>query len=65
MQRLIKLHQFILNILSSNKIRRIIECHNYCYFVKIDNTNLDLVKVNAYAKFAQIPSIPSQNIEGR
>ena len=28
-----------------------------------NNPNLDLVKVNAYAKFDQIPSICSQDIE--
>ena len=29
----------------------------------LNNPNPDLVKVNAYAKFDQIPSIPSQGIE--
>ena len=28
-----------------------------------NNPNLDVVKVNAYAKFDQIPSISSQDIE--
>ena len=28
-----------------------------------NNPNLDLVSINAYAKFGQIPSICSQNIE--
>ena len=30
-----------------------------------NNPNIDLVKVNANAKFDQIPLIQSQNIEGK
>ena len=30
-----------------------------------NNPNLDLVKINAYAKFGLIPSIRSQDIEGK
>ena len=34
-----------------------------CEKLTHNNPNLDQVKVNAYTKFDQIPSIPSQDIE--
>ena len=51
--------------MSENEILTITKGHNS--FVKWrkwtrNNFNLDLVKVNAYAKFDQIPSIRSQDI---
>ena len=66
MQNLIKFHRFIHNILSGNEILTITKGHN-C-FVNLgklthNNPNLDLVMVIAYAKFDQIPSICSHDIE--
>ena len=66
LQNLFKFHQFVHKILSKNEILTITKGHNFvlnlqnwtCY-----NPNLDVVKVNAYAKFDHIPSILSQDIE--
>ena len=66
MQNLAKFHQFILKILSGNKILISIKGHNSVknlWKLKCNNPNLDLVNINAYAKFGQIPSIRSQDIE--
>ena len=66
MQNLIKFCQFVYKILSGNEILTIIKGHNSIENVQKlmgNNPNLDLVKVNAYAKFDQIPSIRSQDIE--
>ena len=66
MQTLVEFHKVDLKILSGNEILTIIKDNNT--FVNrqkltLNSTNLDLVKVNAYAKFNQIPSIRSQDIE--
>ena len=66
MQNLIKFHQFVHKILSRNEIFTITNGHNCVVNLQkltYNNPNLDLVKVNAYAKFDQIPSICSQDIE--
>ena len=66
MQNLDKFHQFVLKILSGNEIRTSIKGHNSVInFQKLtlNNPNLDLVNINAYAKFGQIPFIRSQDIE--
>ena len=53
-------------ILSGNKILRIIKSHNSVVNLQklmCNNTNLDLVNINAYAKLYQIPSTCSLDIE--
>ena len=64
MQNLVTFHQieFVLNILSENEILTSIKGHNYVInLLKMthNDPNLDLVNINAYAKFGQIPSIRS------
>ena len=62
MQNLIELILFFHKILRENEILTIIK--GLSVFKICENWhNLDLVKVNAYAKFYQIPSICSQDIE--
>ena len=66
MQKLIKLHLFIHKLLSGNKILTITKGHNSVvnlWKLTCNNPTLDLVKVNAYAKVYQMPSIRSQEIE--
>ena len=66
MQNLVYFYQFVLKILSGNEILTIIKGYNSVVNLpKLthNNPNLDLVIVNAYAKFDQIPSIPSEDIE--
>ena len=66
MQNLIKSHWFAQKIWSRNEILTIIEGHNSVVNLRKfrrNNPNLDLVKVNVYAKFDQIPSIRSEVIE--
>ena len=61
-----KFCQFVLKILSGNKILAKIKGHNSGTFVQImlcDNPNVDLVNMNAYIKFGEILSISSQDIE--
>ena len=59
-ETLIKLHQFVHKILSSNEILTTAKDRNYVVNLRkmtCNNTNLDLVKVNAYAnliKFHQL-----------
>ena len=64
MQNLVKFHRFVLNILSGHKILTPIKDHSSVIHLRkltCNNPNLDLV--NAYAKFGQIPSIRSQDID--
>ena len=66
MQNLIKFHQFVNRILSGNEILTITKGHNTVVnFRKLTclNPNLDLVKVNTYAKIDPIPSIRLLDIE--
>ena len=66
MKTLIKFNQFVHKILSANEILTITKGHNHVVNMRKlphNNLNLDLVKVNAYANFGQIPSILSQGIE--
>ena len=66
MQNLVLFHQFVLKILRGNEILMIIKSHNSVADIQTltrNNPKLDLVKVNACAKFDQIPSICSQDIE--
>ena len=66
MQNLINFGQFIQKIFSGNKILSITKGHNcVVYLQKLMRNipNLDLVNVNAYAKFGLIPLIRSQDIE--
>ena len=66
MQNLVKLHQFLLKILSGNEILTSIKGHNSVINLRKltrNIPNLDIVNINAYAKFGQIPSTHSQDIE--
>ena len=66
MQNLVYFHRFVVKILSGNKILTIIKGPNSVVNLQkltCNNPNLDLVRVNAYAKFDQNPSIRSQDIE--
>ena len=66
MQNLVKFHQFVLKILIANEILTSTKGHNSVinlWKLTCNNANLDLVNINAYAKFGQIPSICSQDIE--
>ena len=65
MQNLVKVHPFVLKILSRNEILTSIKDHNFVINLRKltrNNPNLDLVNTNAPAKFCQIPSICSQTI---
>ena len=57
--------QFILKILSKNRIQTSIKGSNSVAKLqkKNYNTNIDLVNDNVFTKFGLILSIPSQNIE--
>ena len=66
MQNLVKIHAFVFKILSGNKILTSIKDHNSgikLWILTHNNPKLDLVNISAYAKFGQIPSIRSQDIE--
>ena len=65
---MVKIHQFVLKILSGNDILTSIKGHNcvrnLCKLTcNKPNTRLDLVNINVYTKRNQIPSIRSQDIE--
>ena len=66
MQNLVTFYQFVPKVLSGNEISTITKGHNcVVYLQKLtrNNPNLDLVDVNAHAKFGLIPSIRSKDIE--
>ena len=66
MQSLIKFHWFVHKILSGHQILTTNRGHNYVVNLQNwtrNNPNLDVVKVNAYAKFEQISSIRLQELE--
>ena len=59
-------HQFVLKILSANEVLMTTKGHNSVVNLQkmTDNTpNLELIQVNAYAIFDQIPFILSQDFE--
>ena len=63
---LVKFCQFVLKILSGNKILELIKGHNSgrnMPKMKCNDPKLDLVNMNAYIKFGEILSICSQDIE--
>ena len=65
-QNLVLFCQFVLKILSKNRILTSIKGHNSVANLrktKIYNTNLDLVTDNVYTNFGLILSIRSQDIE--
>ena len=65
MQNLVKFNQFVPKILSGNEIRTLIKGHNSDINLRklsCNNPNLDLVNINEYPKFVQIPSIRSKDI---
>ena len=64
MQSLVKFNRFVLKILSGNEI--LTKGHNSVIILRkltLNNRNLDLANINAYAKYRQIPSIHAQDIE--
>ena len=66
MQNLIKFHGLGHKILSRNKILMLTKGYNCVVNLRKwmrNNLNLELVKVNAYTKFDQIPWTLSQDIE--
>ena len=65
MRNLAIFHQFVLKILSGNEILTSIKGHKSVKIGKLtrNNPNLDLVNINAYAKFGPVPSNQSQVIE--
>ena len=68
LQNLIEFYLFVHQILSGNKILTIIKDHKcvaYMYLQKLirNNPNLDLVNINAFAKFGLFQSIRSGYIE--
>ena len=65
-QNLVLFCQFVLKILSKNRILTSIKGSNSVANLqktKIYNTNIDLVNDNVFTKFGLILSIPSQDIE--
>ena len=65
-QNLVLFCQFVLKILSKNRILTSIKGHNSVADLqktKIYNTNIDLVNDNVFTKFGLILSIRSQDIE--
>ena len=65
-QNLVLFCQFVLKILSKNRILTSIKGSNYVANLqktKIYNTNIDLVNDNVFTKFGLILSIRSQDIE--
>ena len=66
MQNLIKFQSFVHKILNGNEISILIKGHNGVVNLRnltINKPNIELVKVNAYAKFEQISSICSRVFE--
>ena len=65
-QNLVRFCQFVLKILSGNKILTSIKGSNLVKILRKmtgNNPKLDVVNVDVYTKFGQILSIRSQNIE--
>ena len=65
-QNLVRFCQFVLKILSGNKILTSIKGHNSIKILRKmtgNNAKLDLVNVDVHTKFGQILSIRSQDIE--
>ena len=65
-QNLVRFCQFVLQILSGNKILTSIKGHNSVKILRKmtgNNPKLDLVNVDVHTKFGQILSIRSQDIE--
>ena len=67
MQNLVKIHSFVLKILSGNKILTSFKGHNSVINRRkwmLNNPKLDVVSINDYANFGQNPfDICSQDIE--
>ena len=65
MQKLVIFYQFVIKTLSGNEILTITQGHNCVVCLRKltrNNPTVDLIMVNAYAKFDQIPSIHSKYI---
>ena len=65
-QNLVRFCQFVLRILSVNKILTSIKGHNSVKILRKmtgNNPKLDLVNVDVHTKFGQILTIRSQDIE--
>ena len=64
MQNLARFYQFVLKILSGNAILTSINNSvKTSRKLTYNNPNLDLVNINTYAKFGQIPYFCSQHIQ--
>ena len=66
LQNLVNCHHFVLKVLSGNEIPTPINSHNSIINLQKlmhNNCNVDVFNINTYAKFGQIPSIFSQDIE--
>ena len=66
MQNFIKIHLFLLKILSGNVIMMSFKGHNSVLNwrkLMLNNPKLDVININAYAKFGQNPSKFSQDTE--
>ena len=66
-QNLVKIHLFILKILSGNEILTSFKGHSSSVMIRqkwtLNNPKLDVININAYVKFGQNPFIHSQDIE--
>ena len=66
MQNLVKIHLFILKILSGNEILMSFKGRysvTNWRLLTLNNPKLDVVNINEYAKFGQNPFLHSQDIE--
>ena len=66
MQNLIRFHQFVQKVLSGNEILTITKSHNHVVNLQkltFNNSNVELVNVNAFAKHSEIPSVRFKDIE--
>ena len=66
MQDLVEIHQSVLIIMSGNEILTSIKDHNSVINLQKsmgNNPKVDLVDINAYAKFCRNPLICTQNID--
>ena len=66
LQNIIKIHQLAHKMLSINDISTSIKSHNSVENerkILFNHSNLHLVNINAYTKFARNPQINSQDIE--
>ena len=66
LQNVIKIHQFVLKILSINKISTSIKGHNSVENERkiwFNHPNIYLININVYTKFDRNPQVNSQDIK--